>query len=82
MHYEELIWIGFHSLDLSSFRERLPEHGRAWVVFERLVTYLRGARLHLIYTGEHTDPGRGALQFPVDRRLHVQDALAIDLHLA
>jgi transposase len=38
---QELTWTGFHYSDLCNFRKRLLEHGREWVVFERLVTYLR-----------------------------------------
>jgi transposase len=38
---QELSWTGFHYSDLCNFRGRLLEHGREWVVFERLVAYLR-----------------------------------------
>jgi len=38
---QELTWTGFHYSDLCNFRKRLLEHGREWVVFERLVAYLR-----------------------------------------
>jgi len=38
---QELTWRGFHYSDLCNFRKRLLEHGREWVVFERLVAYLR-----------------------------------------
>jgi transposase len=38
---QKLTWVGFHCSDLCNFRERLLEHGREWVVFERLVAYLR-----------------------------------------
>ena len=38
---QELTWRGFHYSDLCNFRRRLLEHGREWVVFERLVAYLR-----------------------------------------
>ena len=34
---QELSWQGFHYSDLSNFRQRLMDHGREWVVFERLV---------------------------------------------
>ena len=38
---QELTWTGFHYSDLCNFRKRLLEHGQEWVVFERLVAYLR-----------------------------------------
>ena len=38
---QNLTWTGFHYSDLCNFRKRLLEHGREWVVFERLVAYLR-----------------------------------------
>lgn len=38
---QELTWTGFHYSDLCNFRRRLLEHGQEWVVFERLVVYLR-----------------------------------------
>jgi len=38
---QELSWIGFHYSDLCNFRKRLLAHEREWVVFERLVAYLR-----------------------------------------
>ena len=38
---QELTWTGFHYSDLCNFRKRLLDHGREWVVFERLVAYLR-----------------------------------------
>jgi hypothetical protein len=38
---QEPTWTGFHYSDLCGFCKRLLEHGREWVVFERLVAYLR-----------------------------------------
>ena len=38
---QELTWTGFHYSDLCNFRKRLLAHEREWVVFERLVAYLR-----------------------------------------
>lgn len=38
---QELTWTGFHYSDLCNFRKRLIEHEREWMVFERMVTYLR-----------------------------------------
>lgn len=38
---QELSWNGFHYSDLCNCRKRLVEHGREWVVFEGVVSYLR-----------------------------------------
>ncbi len=38
---QELTWVGFHYSDLCNFCKRLLEYGREWVVFERVVSYLR-----------------------------------------
>lgn len=37
----ELAWMGFDYPDLCNSGKRLLEHGREWVVFERLVAFLR-----------------------------------------
>ena len=38
---QELSWNGSHYSDLCNYRKRLVEHGREWVVFEGVVSYLR-----------------------------------------
>ena len=38
---QESIWTGLYYSDLCNFRKRRLAHGRRWMVFERLVAYLR-----------------------------------------
>jgi transposase len=50
-----LTWLGFHYSDLSNFRKRLLEHGAEWLIFEKILEWVRSLGFIKKYGKQRSD---------------------------